>query len=61
MFKTLLLPVDLSAEASWKHALPAALKLCNPDSVLHVVTVGARFRPCRWWAAISSRASRNAP
>jgi hypothetical protein len=43
MFKTLLLPVDLSAEASWKHALPAALKLCNPDSVLHVVTVVPDF------------------
>ena len=44
MFKTVLLPVDLSAEASWKKALPAALRLSMPeDPVLHVVTVMPDF------------------
>lgn len=40
MFKTILLPVDLSAEASWKKALPATLRLGEPENpVLHIVTV----------------------
>jgi nucleotide-binding universal stress UspA family protein len=40
MFKTILLPVDLSAEASWKKALPAALQLSETEShILHVATV----------------------
>jgi len=40
MFKTVLLPVDLSAEASWKKALPAALRIGAPEQpVLHVATV----------------------
>ncbi|MBO6637594.1 MAG: universal stress protein [Roseitalea sp.] len=44
MFKTVLLPVDLSAEASWNKALPAALRLSMPeDPVLHVVTVMPDF------------------
>lgn len=43
MFKTLLLPVDLSSPQSWTGALPAALRLSDPDSVLHVVTVVPDF------------------
>lgn len=44
MFKTVLLPVDLSAEASWNKALPAALRLSQPeDPVLHVLTVMPDF------------------
>jgi nucleotide-binding universal stress UspA family protein len=43
MFQTLLLPVDLSSEASWAHALPAALKLANPDTVMHVIAVVPDF------------------
>lgn len=44
MFKTILLPVDLSAEASWKKALPAALRLGEPEHpVLHVVSVVPDF------------------
>lgn len=44
MFKTILLPVDLSSENSWKKALPAALRLCGPeDGILHVVTVVPDF------------------
>lgn len=40
MFKTVLLPVDLSAEASWSKALPAALRLIAPEGgVLHVASV----------------------
>jgi nucleotide-binding universal stress UspA family protein len=39
MYKTILLPVDLSAEQSWARALPTALQLGGPDIVLHVVTV----------------------
>jgi len=40
MFKTVLLPVDLSAETSWSKALPAALRLVEPeDGVLHVASV----------------------
>ncbi|MEM8555047.1 MAG: universal stress protein [Pseudomonadota bacterium] len=44
MFKTILLPIDLGAEASWKTALPAALRLAEPDgSVLHVIAVVPDF------------------
>ncbi len=45
MFKTVLLPVDLSAPSSWETALPAALRLCQPEDggVLHVITVVPDF------------------
>ncbi|AHM03144.1 Universal stress protein family 3 [Roseibacterium elongatum DSM 19469] len=44
MFKTILLPIDLSADHSWKKALPAALRLAGPENgVLHVVTVVPDF------------------
>ncbi len=45
MFKTVLLPIDLSAPSSWEKALPAALRLCQPEDggVLHVVTVVPDF------------------
>jgi nucleotide-binding universal stress UspA family protein len=45
MFKTVLLPVDLSAPSSWEKALPAALHLCGNDGtgVLHVMTVVPDF------------------
>ncbi|WP_353475298.1 universal stress protein [Salipiger sp. H15] len=39
MYRTILLPVDLSAPASWAKALPTALHLGGEDVVLHVVTV----------------------
>ncbi|MEM8823809.1 MAG: universal stress protein [Pseudomonadota bacterium] len=44
MFKTVLLPIDLSAEESWRKALPAALRLCGPEhGTLHVLTVVPDF------------------
>ncbi len=45
MFKTVLLPIDLSAPSSWSKALPAALRLCQPEDggVLHVMTVMPDF------------------
>ncbi len=44
MFKTVLLPIDLSARNSWQKALPAALDLCHSgDTVLHVMTVVPDF------------------
>ncbi|MEL6979502.1 MAG: universal stress protein [Pseudomonadota bacterium] len=45
MFKTILLPIDLSTSSSWKVALPAALRLCQPEDggVLHVITVVPDF------------------
>ncbi len=44
MFKTILLPVDLSAPNSWVKALPAALQLCGAgETVLHVATVVPDF------------------
>lgn len=43
MFKTVLLPVDLSAPESWAQALPAALKMGGDDLVLHVVSVMPDF------------------
>ena len=45
MFKTVLLPIDLSAPSSWEKALPAALRLCQPEDggVLHVLSVVPDF------------------
>lgn len=45
MFKTVLLPIDLSSPISWEKALPAALRLCAPEDggVLHVLTVVPDF------------------
>jgi nucleotide-binding universal stress UspA family protein len=43
MYDTILLPIDLSAEHSWTHALPAALRLGGPDVTLHVLTVMPDF------------------
>lgn len=45
MFKTVLLPIDLSSPSSWEKALPAALRLCQPEEggVLHVLTVVPDF------------------
>ncbi len=44
MFKTVLLPIDLSAPASWSKALPAALRLCDAEGgQLHVLTVVPDF------------------
>lgn len=40
MFDTILLPIDLSKDASWRKALPAALRLMERErGALHVVTV----------------------
>jgi len=40
MFKSILLPIDLSAEPSWKKAAPVAIKMARDDGAsLHVVTV----------------------
>ena len=40
MFNAILLPIDLSAEASWKKAAPLAVKMAKDDGIpLHVVTV----------------------
>ena len=40
MYQTILLPVDLNEESSWKKALPAALELCRLQGAkLHVMTV----------------------
>ncbi|MCE8007452.1 universal stress protein [Aestuariivita sp.] len=44
MFKTILLPIDLGTKDSWSKALPAALRLAQPEGiVLHVVTVVPDF------------------
>jgi nucleotide-binding universal stress UspA family protein len=44
MFKTVLLPIDLSSDLSWSRALPAALMLCEAGGgVLHVTTVVPDF------------------
>jgi nucleotide-binding universal stress UspA family protein len=44
MFKTVLLPIDLSAPHSWSKTLPAALRLRDADGgVLHVLTVVPDF------------------
>ena len=39
MFRTILLPIDLSAEASWEKALPAAQRLLDDGGELHVLAV----------------------
>ena len=44
MFKTILLPIDLSEPGSWSKALPAALSLCQDEGdVLHVLSVMPDF------------------
>jgi nucleotide-binding universal stress UspA family protein len=44
MFKDILLPVDLDQEASWRKALPVALKACEAFGArLHVMTVVPDF------------------
>ncbi|MEM8788879.1 MAG: universal stress protein [Pseudomonadota bacterium] len=45
MFKTVLLPIDLSAPSSWQKAVPTALRLCEPEdgAILHVLTVVPDF------------------
>lgn len=40
MYKDILLPVDLSSEASWEKALPTAVEYCQAfGSKLHLLTV----------------------
>ncbi|MEO0691585.1 MAG: universal stress protein [Pseudomonadota bacterium] len=40
MFNSILLPIDLSAEASWARAAPLAVKMAKDDAIpLHVATV----------------------
>ena len=39
MFRTILLPVDLSSEPSWRKALPAAQRLLDEGGSLHVLSV----------------------
>jgi len=43
MFKTILLPIDLSTSESWERALPAALSLARDAAALHVMTVVPDF------------------
>lgn len=44
MFKSLLLPIDLSSEMSWKKAAPVAVKMAQDDAIpLHVVSVFPDF------------------
>ncbi|MEM1428230.1 MAG: universal stress protein [Pseudomonadota bacterium] len=44
MFKAILLPIDLSSEASWRKAAPIAVKMAKEDGIpLHVVTVMPDF------------------
>ena len=44
MYQTILLPVDLNEESSWKKALPTALELCRAHGAkLHVMTVVPDF------------------
>ncbi len=44
MYKTILLPIDLNDESSWKKALPTALELYRTfDAKLHVMTVVPDF------------------
>ena len=39
MFNTVLLAVDISAEATWSKALPTAQRLLDEGGTLHIVTV----------------------
>lgn len=44
MYNTILLPIDLNEESSWKKALPTALELCKTfGAKLHVLTVVPDF------------------
>ena len=44
MFNSILLPIDLSAEATWARAAPAAVKMARDDGIpLHVATVVPDF------------------
>lgn len=44
MFKSVLLPIDLSARDSWKRAAPAAIKMARDNEIpLHVMTVVPDF------------------
>lgn len=44
MFKSILLPVDLGQESSWKKALPSAVELARAGAAqLHVMTVMPDF------------------
>ena len=44
MFNTVLLPIDLNHESSWKKALPSALEICKASGgSLHVLTVVPDF------------------
>lgn len=44
MFKSILLPIDLSDEATWTKALPAAVKLAQHEgATLHIATVVPDF------------------
>lgn len=44
MYQTILLPVDLNDESSWRKALPTALELCRAHGAkLHVLTVVPDF------------------
>lgn len=44
MFKSILLPIDLTSEASWVKAAPVAVKMARDDNIpLHVATVVPDF------------------
>jgi nucleotide-binding universal stress UspA family protein len=44
MYKTILLPVDLNDETSWKKAMPSAITMCRQyGASLHVLTVVPDF------------------
>ena len=44
MFKSVLLPIDLSSQESWSKAAPAAIKMARDNGIpLHVVTVVPDF------------------
>ncbi len=44
MYKSILFPVDLGQESSWKKALPSAVELARADAAeLHVMTVMPDF------------------
>lgn len=44
MFKSVLLPIDLSSKESWSKAAPAAIKMARDNDIpLHVVTVVPDF------------------
>ncbi|WP_127520381.1 universal stress protein [Mesorhizobium sp. Z1-4] len=43
MYKSILLPIDLSAPASWSQSLPAARHMMGEGGTLHVLTVVPDF------------------